>query len=195
MMPERRRVDTPNWAITLAENVQQLQDISVVKGLINVVAGSSSPAYKQARWHNVEEVIAAETGEPTALPVVEADPEAPVLSALIPRLKKNAVILEAGEGLIEASRGHKGPRKAVVAYTYKEKTHVGDSPGEIVNFETHLPNTYRAAMRSGRNNFGAAIGIWLLGESVFILPEDGQIIEENVPINILGTRYPGISLF
>lgn len=194
-MPGREKFDTPSKAITIGENLQRLQNSSAIRSLIDIVAGSSSPAYRQARWYTVNDVISVETGEPAELPVAEADPEAPMLTIFLPRLKKHAAIIEARESLHEAVQGYRGPRRAVAAYTYQGKTHVGDLPGEITNFKTSSPNTYRAAMRTGRSKFGAAIGVWLVRESVFVLPADSEVVENNVSIDVLTRRYPGIALF
>lgn len=195
----RERHDTPRWALAAGEKIHSFEDRLPLSGLVNLIAGSSSELYQQITWHRVNEVCDYATQTPTELPLAKADPNARALSAVIPRLKQSAVIMEAGQRLPEVRNSlakEYGPARVSVAYTYKDRTHVGDIPGEITTLQTSRPNLYRAAMRSGRSDFGAAIGVWVMDEEIFVPAPDSVIAENNVPISSLSrVIYPNIRLF
>lgn len=190
----RGRIDTPNWAIEVGQNAQRLPG-NVARGLAFIITGSSHPAYTQVRWHTAAEVISSETLGPAELPQAEADPDASLVTAVLPRLKRKAVVVEAGQRLPEIRNAVTAVARVAIAYTYKDKTHVGDLPGEIRSLFTADPKSYRAALRTGRNEFGAGLGVWLPDEQTFILPPDSKIKENNIPIKDLAAKYPGIRLF
>jgi hypothetical protein len=187
-MPRRKGIDTPNWAINAGEKVQGLEDRLPLSALIRRVAGSNSPAYIQARWYAVDQIVGFLTEEPAELPIAEADPDASLLT-IIPRLKKKAAIL--GSDHLELNKIlEEHNASPAVAYSYRGETHAGLLPLGI--YDLSLPfnsASYLAAMRTGRNDFGAAIGGWLQEERVFIKP-DGTSIRQNVPIDKLPPGVP-----
>lgn len=198
-MSNEERADLPCWTITVAEKLQSLENRLPLSSLIRLVAGSSSPLYEQIRWQSVDKVWDYYTQKPTELPIAEADPDAHSLTSLVPRLKQSAVIVEAGRRLPAArdmlARDY-GAARVSIAYTYKDRTHVGHLPGEITRVKTDRPNLYRAALRSGRSEFGAALGVWVTDEQAFVPSPDSIIVENNFPIEALTRlRYPNISLF
>ncbi len=196
-MPSRERVDTPSWIISAAEKFQALQDRVALSGLTRLIAGSSSPLYEQIRWRGVDEVIDAVTRRPTELPVIPGDPEASIFTSVLPRLKHNAAVLGANKALPttrDELAAEYGPARVAIAYTYDDKTHVGVLPGEITSLESQVSRSYQAAMRIGRSDFGAAIGVWLLNERVFVPSPDSFISNPSVPLENLPYGYPNIRL-
>ncbi|HET7827875.1 MAG TPA: hypothetical protein VFK97_03340, partial [Candidatus Saccharimonadales bacterium] len=97
-MTDRERFDTPKWAITAGQTFQNLPG-AIFREVEGVIAGSDSPAYLRARWHDVEDIISAESDEPVELPVADADPGASLATAILPRLKRKAVVFETGSQL------------------------------------------------------------------------------------------------
>lgn len=192
-----RRVDTPHWALSAGEKIHSFDNRLPLTGLVRLLAGSSSPVYVQAAWERAEHVIDGYTDWPVELPIAKADPNASLL-AIMPRFRKKAAVFSDGGNVNETRATHKGTRVAV-AYTAGERTSVGSWPGEITRLVRQGSpgnEVLIAAMRSGRNDFGAAIGLWSSKDRVFFLPPGSKIIENNVPIDVaLPYHYPGVPLF
>jgi hypothetical protein len=189
-MVRRKNYDTPSWLLKAAEAGQFMPN-----NLIKLIAGSSYPGYVQAKWHTIDHVISTGNNEPTRLPVAEANPDATFATALLPRLKDKAAIVETRSHLSDIRNNIKGIGRIAVAFTYKEITRIGDVPGEITNFFTSSPYIYRAAMRAGRSELGVGIGVWVPNERAFIIPEDCKVVDNNVSIDSMDYKYPGIRLF
>jgi hypothetical protein len=168
------KIDMPEWMMTAGEKLQRL---NAIKGLGQLVVGSSSPAYKQAIWQPVEQVVDESDAE-AQLPIAAADPEAS-LKTIIPRFKKRAVVV--GAGLLtmdDLLTKHKA--RPAAAYTYREKTHVGTLSSESLGTE-YMDDAEggleTAAFRVGRSEFGVGIGAWVPSEKTIILPQDLSIIQ------------------
>lgn len=193
-MNRHQKVDVPSWVLNTGERAQQAAARIPLNWLIDALAGSSSPAYMQVEWHRVSEVISAETDEPAELPIALGDPNASIL-AIASRFKRTAAILGARAAQVTETLENYGRRaKPAVAYTYRGQTHAGILRGTgDLRMQPNSPY-YHAAMRMGRNDVPAGIGVWLPEERVLLRPKDAVIVENNVPISNLPASYPGVTL-
>lgn len=191
-MSRRHRTDIPSWTLTAGEKIQQTAKNMPLDWLINLTAGSSSPNYLQVEWSRVDRVAMANTNKDAEFPVAEGDPNASILS-IASRFKKTAAIFLANmyevDEVVEELGGH-----PVVGYTYRDQTRVGLLPRGVFDLRETRGSYYQAAMRMGRGDVPAGIGVWLPDESVVLRPRDSIVAEQNVPIKALPYRYPGITL-
>jgi len=193
----KRKPDTPNWAMDLGEKVQKPNTIA--QSLIWLFAGCSSPHYRQAVWNRVKEVV-DEDEEPITLPIGEADPEASLFSIILPRLKKEAVVVGSGRtALFDVWKDTGGLLAA--AMTYKGVSHAGILPNGESDLG-YLDETDQSiiAQRAGRNDWGVGLGVYVPSEDrswkegKLIIPKDTSIVEQGVPISLLPDRYSDITL-
>jgi hypothetical protein len=192
-----RKPDTPNWAMDFGEKIQRPNIFS--QSLVRLFAGCSSPHYRQAVWNRVREVV-GEDEEPITLPIGEADPEASLFSAILPRLKKEAVVVGSGRtALFDIWKDTGGLLAA--AMTYKGENHAGILPNGEIDLG-YLDETDQSivAQRAGRNDWGVGLGVYIpsggrSGEGgKLIVPQDTSIVEQHVPIPLLADRYPDVTL-
>lgn len=190
-MKKEDKFDTPNWAISFGEKTQEV----AVRGLVNLIAGSRSPAYRQAKWFQVDQFV-DESGRLASLPIAEADPKSTFSTVLVPRFKKKAAVAGSGRLTMHDVLFEKGypDVSPVVAYIYNGVPHAGTLPNGIEDLGWTPPYWYTAAFRAGRSDFGVGIGAYVPSEKAVIIPADSRIIEQNIAISDLPDEYPGTPL-
>jgi len=193
-MPNGELIDTPSWLLTLAEKSQNLQRIWPVKAVTKSIAGSSSPAYRQAKWEAVDQIIDT-SGKTTELPLAQEDPSAGLESIIIPRLKKQAVVAAVGKLSLYELLNAYDSSIPVAAYSYNKKLHAGFMPEGLDSFGNIGSRYYSVALRVGRSAFGAGIGVFIAPEKTIIIPDLLEIKDQLVPIKDLAELYPDTPLF
>ncbi|OGL38121.1 hypothetical protein A3B63_02890 [Candidatus Saccharibacteria bacterium RIFCSPLOWO2_01_FULL_49_22] len=176
----------------LGEKVQRPN--AIAQAMIWLFAGCNSPQYRQTIWRGVSEVVDEEDW-PVHLPVGEADPEASPLTMIMPRLKKEVVVVGSGRtALLDIKKETQGQLAA--AMTYKGQSRVGVLPSGETDLG-YLESTDQSiiAMRAGRNDWGVGLGVYIPGQKKLVVSHSISIVEQNVPIADLAERYPDTTIF
>ncbi len=171
--------------LQVAERVQRLLG-DVGEPVVRLFTGSSSPVYHQLRWFSTNI-------DPSNIATVTAqgDPEAGRLA----RNWDNALVMMVGNRALEyASLWQEGGRQAV-GYVSEDVLHVGILPETVKFGHGIVPDTATAAMRQGRNQLQATMGLWLAEEKRMVVPAELQLVDSLVPIGDLPCYHQGTPLF
>jgi hypothetical protein len=196
-MTERQGPDVPNRILDAAGKSQRLEKYFLGRlylPLHAIVHGSNSPAYLKAQYEKAIEVV-DENGHDTNLPIAEADPSPDKMSFLLQGRKKEAVVVGAGQAIMNSLLENNPGSQAAVAFTYgkREVTRAGILPNGVEDYGKYNDN-YIAAMRVGGGAFGAGVAVWVPKERTIIAPRNNFIVAEHLPIDELTEKYPGAPL-
>lgn len=202
-MAARKRSDIPNKILDLGSRFQELEHVRALGPLYvvlaNIIVGSKSEAYVRIKFEKVEELV-DENGEPTQLPVAEADPSSNKFSELIQRRKRNGVVVGAAKAAMTEvlvdhiyTLPHTTVRPAV-AFTFRNETRAGILPYGLRDYGL-TGDHFTAALREGTEDFGAGIGIWVPHERKLVAPASNAIVEQHIDVDSELTRkYPDTPL-
>ena len=192
---ERQERRTINRLFDIGEKAQFLSEIPGTRNIVNLVAGSNSEAYKQARWQKAVKVTDA-GGNERDLPVAAGDPDAPALGEVIQRLKKAAVVLASGRVALDEFFNTNHGSMPAVAIQVDGQPRIGLLKEDLKSSFGNFPEfRYTAALRKGRSDFGVGMGIWLPSERSLIVADDLEIAHQNIAIDELPSDWPGTPLY
>jgi hypothetical protein len=186
-----------------AERAQRTLD-AIGAPVVNMVAGSSSPAYRQLRWAK-QAHLNPHDFEWCEVP---GDPSA----GLLPRFWKNAVVLGVNPDTMRSARAANSNRGERVdqAIVYEHNgIRVGVSSddddmifGHQIIWDTpsrpgYLPSHDAAtvAVRLGRGPLRVTMGLWFPDQKNLVVPSGVEIVEAGIPIDSLTDKYSHTALF
>lgn len=164
--------------------------------LVRLSNGSSSPAYVETPWFEVEELV-DESDRPTELPVAEADSNSVAMSDIFQRLKRNAAIIATNRfkfsDLLNDTYG-----RPAVATVVGGVIMAAALPRGIADLGYNETRTkFTAAFREGANDFQAGIVSLTDQNKKIVKSSDTLVLAQHVPINELpeSESYPYTRLF
>jgi hypothetical protein len=161
--------------------------------LVRLFNGSSSPAYQEIQYYEVEDVV-GDFGHPEELLAVEGDENAIFLADYAQRLKKRAVVVAAGKTVMERIIKETGGRAAVAA-TVGDMALAGPLPNGIEDLGIlRSKNVYAAGLRVGTKDLKVGLGVHIKEEAKFFMPPGSYVYNSDVHVGIFHKKHPGAPL-
>jgi hypothetical protein len=188
-------------AIEVGLKAQGLDNVPAVGKFLKWSRGSrasDADDYVQARWEIINEVVDA-NGDPTDLPMAQADLEASLAGELMQRFKRKLVIVAAGKEALGSVIEKNNAKTAVVAAIGEVMIAgvIDDKEGYISLKLGYEPGAdlVTAALRVGRKPFPVGLAAFIEEDKTVVRPDEMLIYAQNIPItelhNVapLGTRF------
>ncbi|GEM_PF-4328424 len=165
---------------------------------VSAVAGSASPAYRQAAWLPRAGIQAVTMNETV---VVHDNPYASRLP--FPRLWDTAIIMgtpkDEFEALKQKFREAGDEPKDAVTYVSRGIPRIGilDSDEALFHEASNVIPGYselKVGMRRGRQEFEAGMGVWLPGSRQYVGAKTLRLIAMVEPIDDFNDDFPGVLL-